>query len=49
MQRPVVDVGEHGGGARLGAGPRCSQSRAGAGAGDKSDLAPEVVVRIHIP
>ena len=47
-QRRLVDIGEHDGGARLGEGPRCSQSHAGAGAGYKGDLASEVIDRIHV-
>ena len=47
LERRLVDVGQHHGGAGFGERAGGGQAHAGAGAGDQGDLAGEVVARIH--
>ena len=47
-QRVLVDIDENNRGARLGEGFRGREADSGAGAGDKGDLAPKIINRIHV-
>lgn len=47
-QRVLVDIDENDGGARLGECLRGRESNAGAGTGDKGDLALKIINRIHL-